>query len=96
MRGVPDGTVAITVVRAPDHARSPAQQAKFIAARERIEVPAGQWAPNGVVDLTDVMHSGGNIFTGYTAVGTGGGLNAKFNLKVNPQSPSQGERSAGP
>ena len=86
LRGVPDGTVAITVVRAPDHARSPAQQAKFIAARERVEVPAGQWAPNGIVDKTDVSQGSFNLVTGATGTsGAGGGLNAKFNLKVNPQ-----------
>ena len=84
IRGAADHAVALTVVTADDKT-SAAMQAQFVAARERIEVPASQWAPNGAVDITDVTNSGGNIFSGFTAVGIGGGLKAKFNLRLNPQ-----------
>jgi hypothetical protein len=84
LRGVPDQTIALTVVRA-DQRRSVAYKTKFVAARERIEVPAGYWSPVGVIDQTHVTEGGGNIFTGFHATGAGGQVAGDFRLHVNPQ-----------
>jgi hypothetical protein len=84
VRGVPDHTMALTVVRA-DRNRSTAQPVKFVAARERVEVATGYWNPQGSVDQTQVSEGGGNIFSGFRAVGTGGTIAGNFRVQVNPQ-----------
>ncbi len=44
VRGAPDGTVAVTVVTA-DGKATPAAQGRYVAARERVEVPDRMWSP---------------------------------------------------
>ena len=84
LRGVSDQTAALTVVRA-DHTRSTAHPVKFVATRERIEVPASRWSPAGAFDQTQVTESGGTIFTSFHATGTGGTIAGNFAVQVNPQ-----------
>ena len=84
LRGVPDQTAALTVVRA-DHTRSTARTVKFVATRERIEVPASRWSPAGAFDQTQVTESGGTIFTSFHATGTGGTIAGNFAVQVSPQ-----------
>lgn len=51
IRGAPDHTVSITVVTV-DGKASPAMQAQFVAARERVEVPEGLWSPAADFDFS--------------------------------------------
>jgi hypothetical protein len=58
VRGAADHAVALTVVRA-DGKRTPAAQANFVAARERVEVPERAWKPAPRLDHTDTRSDGG-------------------------------------
>jgi len=51
IRGAPDHIVSVTVVTV-DGKASPAMQAQFIAARERIEVPERLWSPAADFDFS--------------------------------------------
>lgn len=84
LRGVPDQIASLTVVRA-DGTRSEAHRLKFIAARERIEVPMHYWNPTGDFDQTVVTEGGGNIFSGFHSTGTGSTVAGNFNVRVSPQ-----------
>lgn len=54
IRGAMDHFVAVTVVGA-DGRRSPAMQARFVAARERVSVPADRWKPDAKVESMAVV-----------------------------------------
>ncbi|HKE45654.1 MAG TPA: hypothetical protein VKB41_14080 [Steroidobacteraceae bacterium] len=84
LRGVPDQTTALTVVRA-DGKRSAARKLQFIAARERIEVPMHYWNPTGDFDQTVVTEDGGNIFSGFHATGIASQVAGNFNIHVGQQ-----------
>lgn len=58
VRGAADHAVALTVVRA-DGKRTPAAQANFVAARERVEVPERAWKPAPRLDHTDARSDSG-------------------------------------
>lgn len=58
VRGAADHVVALTVVRA-DGKRTPAKQANFVAARERVEVPERAWKPAPQLDHTSVRSDSG-------------------------------------
>jgi hypothetical protein len=84
VRGAADHAVAITVVRFSDKARSPAKQATFHAARERLPVPVVNWNPNPSFIFIGVEEGGGNIFGGYRVWGAGtGSYTADFRVAVN-------------
>jgi hypothetical protein len=51
IRGAPDHIVSVTVVTV-DGKASPAMQAQFVAARERIEVPERLWSPAADFDFS--------------------------------------------
>lgn len=75
--GATDHTVAVTVVAA-DGRRSPAMQAKFVAARERIEVPDRLWTPASGFELSatsDSASTSNPAAAGHLARG----------LRINPQ-----------
>jgi hypothetical protein len=83
VRGAADHVVAITVVRNGDNARSPAKQANFHAARERVEVPVVDWNPAAYFMNIGVDEGGGNIFGGYKVFGSGtGSYSANFRVAV--------------
>ncbi len=83
VRGATDHAVAITVVRNGDGARSPAKQATFHAARERVEVPVVDWNPGASFVNIGVDEGGGNIFGGYKVFGSGAGsYSANFRVAV--------------
>lgn len=82
MRGTADGTVAVTVVAA-DGRKSPAAQAMFRAARERVEVPSRLWQPGAGFDVTATTDVGGSLFgPPPTNVAQAGSL--ARNLRINP------------
>ena len=71
VRGATDHTVAVTVVAA-DGRRSPAMQAKFVAARERIEVPDRLWTPGSAFEqaaTSDSASSSNPAASGHLARG---------------------------
>ena len=51
IRGAPDHVVSVTVVTV-DGKASPAMQAQFVAARERVEVPERVWSPAADFDFS--------------------------------------------
>jgi hypothetical protein len=83
VRGAADHSVAVTVVRA-DRTRSTAAQAEFVAARERVEVPAHYWNPNESFSHTEIADGGGNILTGYVSHGaSAGSFSTPFSISIN-------------
>lgn len=54
IRGAIDHFVAVTVIGA-DGRRSPAMQARFVAARERVPVPPDRWKPEAKFELMSVV-----------------------------------------
>lgn len=84
VRGVPDQSAAVVVTRS-DNSRSSAYPIRFVAQRERVEVPPGIWNPDGNVDQTTTSQDGGNIFSGFHVTGTGGSIAGNFSLRINPQ-----------
>ena len=69
IRGASDHAVSITVVGA-DGRRSTAMQGQFLAARERIEVPASRWSPGANFELSsasDRMMSNNTAYAGQLA-----------------------------
>ena len=83
VRGATDHAVAITVVRNGDGARSPAKQATFHPARERVEVPFVDWNPSASFVNIGIDEGGGNIFGGYKVFGSGAGsYSASFRVAV--------------
>jgi hypothetical protein len=84
VRGVLDQTVALTVVTA-SHRPTAAQPIAFVAAREEVEVPVGDWTPGGDVDVTDVYQSSSVPFLGGTVSGIAPPAVAHYSLQVGPQ-----------
>lgn len=83
VQGAADHAVALTVVRS-DKKPTPAAQASFIAARERVEVPGHFWTPGQNFDHTDTANGGGNIFTSYTVHSASSGSHTTpFALTIN-------------
>lgn len=78
VRGATDHTVAVTVVTA-DGKRSPAMQAQFVAARERVEVPDRLWSPGSAFELAAITESG----SGTVNAAAAGHLSRS--LRINPQ-----------
>ncbi len=71
VRGATDHSVAVTVVTA-EGKTSAAMQAQFVAARERVEVPARLWSPNANFELSsteEVVNNDNDVFKPYK-VGT--------------------------
>jgi hypothetical protein len=82
--GAPDHVIALTVVR-PDRGRSPAMQARFVATRLQVPVPARYWSPRSDFVAIEVDQGGGNIFSGYTVWGAGAtSRSTPFSLLINP------------
>ena len=82
--GAPDHTIALTVVR-PDKSRSAALQARFVATRQQVMVPARLWSPNPDFIRIEVDQGGGDIFTGFKVWGAGSASRATpFSVSVNP------------
>jgi len=85
VRGAADHAVALTVVR-NDKTRSPAAQAKFVATRERIEVPGRYWSPGEYFSHIGVAQGGGNIFSGFTVhSASAGSFTTPFALSINKE-----------
>lgn len=89
IRGAGDHTVAVTVITA-DGKASPAMQAEYQAARERVAVPDRLWSPNSSFELaaTDEAVKDGTLQSvippGKTSNAATSGRTAK-SLRVNPQ-----------
>jgi hypothetical protein len=82
--GAADHAVALTVVRT-DKTRTAAAQAKFVATRERVEVPGRYWSPSERFDHIGVVQGGGNIFAGFTVnSASAGSYTTPFTLSINP------------
>jgi hypothetical protein len=82
--GAVDHAIALTVVRL-DKTRSPAAQARFIATRHVVPVPARSWNPSPDFLMIEVDQGGGNIFSGFTTWGVGSDSRvAPFTLLINP------------
>jgi len=82
--GAPDHSIALTVVRL-DKMRSPALQARFVATRERVQVPGRFWSPTENFAQVDVDQGGGNIFSGFRVWGAGAASRVTpFALAINP------------
>lgn len=77
VRGATDHTVAVTVVAA-DGRRSPAMQAKFVAAREHVAVPDRLWSPSSGFELAATSDGPS------TSNAAGSGHLART-LRINPQ-----------
>lgn len=84
--GATDHAVAVTVVRRTDKVRSAAAQAKFVATREIVPVPARYWTPSPDFVQVDMDEGGGNLFTGFTVWGAGPpeARISPFSVQVNP------------
>ena len=82
--GAPDHPIALTVVRL-DKVRSPALQARFVATRERVQVPGRFWSPTANFAQVDVDQGGGNIFSGFRVWSASAGSRVTpFTLAINP------------
>jgi hypothetical protein len=79
VRGHTDKPVNLTVVRA-DKARTAPAQASFVALRERVEVPAHKWGPNGNHRRQFASATTGGTFHD-GSIDPGGEM---FRLAVNP------------
>lgn len=77
VRGATDHTVAVTVVAA-DGRRSPAMQAKFVAAREHVEVPDRLWSPASGFELAATSD-------GPSTSNPAGSGHLARTLRINPQ-----------
>ena len=74
--------IAITLVCLPSGA---AMQARFVATRHQVQVPARYWSPNADFTRIEVDQGGGNIFSGYTVWGAGSASRSTpFSLLINP------------
>ena len=60
IRGANDHIVAVTIVTA-DGKTSPAMQTQFVAARERIEVPARLWSPGADFELAATAETSNQV-----------------------------------
>jgi hypothetical protein len=99
VREVPDHVVTLTVIRR-DGRQSAAKQLNFIAARERVEVPANFWTPMSHYTWNAVGKNNWNLIRGHNnqgsgqfpsqpcpntfAVDSGCGPASVFRLRVNP------------
>lgn len=77
VRGATDHTVAVTVVAA-DGRRSPAMQAKFVAAREHVAVPDRLWSPASGFELAATSD-------GPSTSNPAGSGHLSRTLRINPQ-----------
>ena len=75
VRGAPDGTVAVTVVTAEGKA-TPAAQGRYVAARERVEVPDRMWSPGSAFETAATSNNQPNP--------SESGQLAR-NVRINPQ-----------
>ncbi len=57
LEGIVDHTIAISVWRADDGKQSAAKQGRFVATRERVEVPGRYWEPGPHFTWTDVQEA---------------------------------------
>jgi hypothetical protein len=81
--GATDHTVAVSVVTA-DGKVSPAMQAKFIASRQRVDVPDRLWTPGVAFDLSATSRLDGSVESARQGNAAGLGKTAR-SLRVNPQ-----------
>ncbi len=79
VRGHADKQLGVTIVRA-DQGRSAPAQADFVAVRQRVEVPANKWAPNGNLKRQFAQTETGGTFL-EAGIGSAG---ETFRLAVNP------------
>lgn len=84
VRGAVDHSVAVTVVTA-DGKRSPAMQAKFVAAREQVEVPQRLWSPGASFELAATTDANALPFGGKPAANPAATGRLVRNLRINPQ-----------
>ncbi len=75
--GSPDQTVAISLITHAEKRESPARQASFTAARERVEVPARLWSPSAHFELMWNTADG-------TQINLGASNPTPFSVTVNP------------
>jgi hypothetical protein len=83
IRGAGDHVVAVTVVSA-DGRPTPALQANFVAARERIEVPDRLWSPNAGFELASTVETL-KTDTGAMSDNPAQAGHVAKSLRVNPQ-----------
>ena len=83
IRGAGDHAVAVTIVTAEGRA-TPAMQAKFVAARERIAVPDRLWAPSAGFELASTVETV-NTATHVNGVNSAASGQVSKSLRVNPQ-----------
>lgn len=83
VRGAADHYVAVSVVTA-DGKTTPAMQAQFIAARERIEIPERLWAPAASFELSSTTETL-NTDTGVNRTNPAASGQVAKSLRVHPQ-----------
>ena len=84
VRNTPDGTVAVTIVGA-DGRRSPAMQARFVATREQVEIPARLWTPDADFVLSATTDASPNLFNASPVVNPAASGHLQRSLRINPQ-----------
>jgi hypothetical protein len=83
IRGASDHAVAVTIITA-DGKTTPAMQASFVAARERIEVPDRLWSPAAGFELASTVETL-NTANGTSSVNPAASGQIAKSLRVNPQ-----------
>jgi hypothetical protein len=88
IRGASDHAVSVTVVTS-DGARSTAAQGRFVAARERIQVPDRYWTPAAAISPIAIDPPGGrkageSLFAAATRTGAESYVN-DFRVSVSPE-----------
>ena len=83
IRGASDHAVAVTIVTA-DGKTTPAMQAQFIAARERVDVPDRLWSPSAAFELAATVETL-NTDTGVSRTNQAEAGQVAKSLRVNPQ-----------
>jgi hypothetical protein len=83
IRGAMDHAVAVTIVTAGGHT-TPAMQAQFVAARERVEVPDRLWSPSAGFELSATVETL-NTATGALRNNDARAGQVSKSLRVHPQ-----------
>ena len=84
IHGAADHAVAMTIVTA-DGKTTPAMQAKFVAARERVEVPDRLWSPKAGFELADTVEELNTNKAGAMRANPARSGQVAKSLRVNPQ-----------
>lgn len=84
VRGAGDHAVAISIVTA-DGRTSPAMQASFVAARERVPVPDALWSPTAGFELAATVETLNTATAAPVRTNPAAGGQVSKSLRVNPQ-----------